>query len=74
MDQKNVHSRKWENEKKDEETMGRGLFLSPLAPYVPLSHQKLIKNYMEPLINLMALYASLEIPPMHKKASKSLYV
>lgn len=35
-----------------------------------LSHQNLIKNYREQLINLMAFLASLEIPPMHKKLVK----
>lgn len=47
-----------------------GSFLFPLAPYVSLSHQNLIKNYREQLINLMAFLASLEIPAMHKKLVK----
>lgn len=38
---------------------------------MPLSHQNLIKNYREQIINLMALLASLEIPPMHKKPVKN---
>lgn len=55
--------------KKDREQWG-GVFLFPLAPYVSLSHQNLIKNYREQLINLIAFLASLEIPPMHKKLVK----
>lgn len=38
---------------------------------MPLSYQNLIKNYREQIINLMALLASLEIPPMHKKPVKN---
>lgn len=59
-----------EKMKKGSRDNGEGSFLFPLAPYVPLSHKKLIKNYREQIINLMALLASLEIPPMHKKPVK----